>query len=492
MNYIITMCHLFDPRAICRGPATKPSADFPTPAKSRSLWWTSNWRTGSVAAVLGDDSGRHLPNSLNDSQVKKKFPGPRASLARRPFPWLAGVIGCSLGLTAPAGFSQEAVRASLAGEAAAAAKRTAANTAGYYNIKLGDLRIRLNSSATTEATDNVNLSDRNQQSDVILRPQAGGTFFYPVTERNALNLTVGAGYSFYLNRSDLNRYFITPGSEFSFDLFVGDCLLNLHDRFSVSQEATQNPAAPGGNNIGTFNNSTGISAQWDLHDLILSAGYDYALARSTTAGFDQQDSTTHAVHASSGFRLNSFSVLSLDLGTSVIERKIQNGGRQYNAGLSYRSQLTEYLSVRAATGYNLTQLDAPPLAGGQRNLDAFYGSLGVQHRVNRIVSYSLEAGRDIQIGFSSDVLDLYFARLQASWNLIRKISLSTQLSYEWGQETGGAGDKLTRYGGGLGLGRALTEKLGASLSYNFLNRISDTPGRDYWENRVTLSLTYAF
>lgn len=321
----------------------------------------------------------------------------------------------------------------MAGEAAAAAKHKAATTVGYYNIKLGDLRVRLNSSAQVEATDNVNLSDQNKQSDVVIRPQAGGIFFYPLTERNALNLNVGAGYSFYLNRSELNRYFITPGSEFSFDLFVGDCVINLHDRFSVSQEASQNPAAPGGGNVGTFDNMAGISALWDLNDLILTAGYDYVILRSTTSGVNQQNATTHAVHGSSGFRINSFSVLSLDVGTSVIERETQNGGMQYNAGLSYRSQITEYLSLRAAAGYNLNQIDAPPLAGGKENLDAFYGSLGLQHRVNRIVSYSLEAGRDIQIGFSSDVLDLYFARIQASWNLIRKISLSTQLSYEWGK-----------------------------------------------------------
>jgi hypothetical protein len=411
--------------------------------------------------------------------------------ARSGFVWL--VVGCGFGFALTlTGISQEAVRASFAGEAAAAAKRRAASTIGYYNLKLGDLRLRMHASAEIEANDNVNLSDQDARADLILRPQARGTFFYPLTERNALNLTIGAGYSFYLREDNLSRYFITPGSELSFDVFVGDCVINIHDRFSVSQDAYQNPAATGSGNIGTFDNMAGVSATWDLNDLIVSTGYDNLVRRSTTSGFSQQNATSHAFQGSGGMKLNPFTILGLDLGATLIERETQSGGLQYNAGLSYRSQISEYLSVRAALGYTLYQLDAPVLAGGRDELNAAYGSLALQHRVNRILSYSLEAGRDIQIGLFSDILDLYYARLQSSWNLIHKLSLTTHLSYEWGKESGGVGDKITRYGGGIGVGRTITEKLSARLSYDLLVRNSDLPGREYLQNRLGLSLSYLF
>jgi len=402
----------------------------------------------------------------------------------------AGGLGCLLALL-QTGFSQEAVRASLAGEAAAAAKRKAATTIGYHNLKMGDLRLRLHASTELEANDNVNLSDQDPRSDLIVRPQARGTFLYPLTERNSLNLTIGAGYAFYLREDNLSRYFITPGSELSFDVFVGDCLINIHDRVSVSQDAYENPAATGSGNIGTFDNMAGVSATWDLHDVVLTTGYDHLLRRSTTSGFSQQNATSHAVHGSGGLKVNSFTIIGVDLGATLIERETQSGGVQYNIGLSYRSQISQYLSVRAALGYTLYQLDNPA-PGQSKDLNAIYGSLAVQHRVNRIVSYSLEAGRDVQIGLFSDILDLYFARLQANWNLIHKVSLGTHLSYEWGTESGGAGDEITRYGGGISVGRGLTEKLSARLYYDLLVRNSNLPGREYLQNRVGLSLAYAF
>jgi len=401
-------------------------------------------------------------------------------------------VGVGLGLLAQTGLTQEAVRASLAGEAAAAAKHQAATTIGYYNLKLGDLRLRLTSGVDVEANDNVNLAEHGAQSDVILRPQFNSSFDYPLTEHNALNLTLGAGYSAYLRYGSLNRFFVTPGSALAFDVYVGDWVINLHDRFSVSQEAYQNPAAAGSGNIGTFDNSSGVSATWDLNDLIVTGGYDYLLRRSTTSGFSQQDANTHAWYLSGGIRPNSSSVLRVDLGTSLIDRQTQSDGVQYNAGLSYQATVSEYISAHAAAGYTIYSLDNSGIAGGGKDVRGMYGSLGVQHRLNRIVSYSLDAGRDIQIGLFSDILDLYFVRLQSNWKLIRKFSLTTNLSYERGKESGGSGDKITRYGAGISLGRSITKKLSASLSYDFLDRESELPRRGYHQNRVMLHGDYAF
>lgn len=387
---------------------------------------------------------------------------------------------------------QEAVRASLAGEASAAAQRKSAGAVGYYNLRAGDLRMRLQAGSEIEFNSNVNLAAQNRKSDLILRPLTQTTLVYPLTERNMLNLSVGAGYSYYLKTDNLSRYFITPGSELSFDVYVGDCVINIHDRFSVSQDAYQNPATTGSGNVGTFDNMAGVSTTWDLNDLIVMAGYDHLLRRATTSSYSQQDASSHALHGNAGLKLNPFSTLGIEVGTTLIDRQTLSGGVQYNVGMFYRSQISEYLSLQSALGYTLYQLDSPALAGGKDQINAAYGSLAVQHRVNRIVSYSLEGGRDLQIGLFSDVLDLYFGRLQANWNLIRNFSLTTHLTYEWGTESGGAGDKITRYGGGIGLGRTITEKLSARLYYDVLQRSSDLPGRNYLQHRTGLSLNYSF
>ncbi len=390
------------------------------------------------------------------------------------------------------GQAQEAVRASLAGETAARAKREAASRVGYYNVKWGDLRLRTTAGSAVEFNDNVNLATQNQVADWVFRPQLQAQFVYPVTVKNSLNLNIGAGYSYYLKEDRLSRYFITPDSELSFDVFAGDCLINLYDRFSVSQDAYQNPATTGTGNVGTFNNSAGLSTTWDLNDLLVAVGYDFQIQRSTTAGFNQQDATTHSLFGQAGVRPNDFSVVGLEAGGSLIDRDRFSGGNQVNVGLFYRTQISAYLSLQAGAGYTVFAFDQAALAGGKSQVSGAYGNLAVQHRVNRILSHSLSAGLDQQIGLFSSGLELYYLRWSGSWNLIQKLSLGTHVAYEWGKEYGGANDQLERWGLGFTLGRGITEKLGAQFAYDWLNRDSDQINRSYTQNRYTLSLNYRF
>src|SRR5205814_666373 len=81
----------------------------------------------------------------------------------------------------------------------------------------------------------------------------------------------------YLTRSELDRIFITPGSELSFDMYVPDYLvINLHDRFSVLQKAYQDPTVSGSGSYALFQNTLGITTLWDLDKLKLNFGYDHA------------------------------------------------------------------------------------------------------------------------------------------------------------------------------------------------------------------------
>ena len=71
---------------------------------------------------------------------------------------------------------------------------------------------------------------------MIIRPQFNIDAIWPVTQLNTLKLDLGLGYSFYLEHpnSDTNGVLISPGSQLSFDIFVQDFRINLHDRFSAA------------------------------------------------------------------------------------------------------------------------------------------------------------------------------------------------------------------------------------------------------------------
>ena len=74
-----------------------------------------------------------------------------------------------------------------------------------------------------------------------MRPQVNINALWPITQLNTLKLDIGLGYAFYLDHSDYNTngVLLSPGSQLSFDIFVGDFRINFHDRFSLEQDPSR-------------------------------------------------------------------------------------------------------------------------------------------------------------------------------------------------------------------------------------------------------------
>ena len=75
---------------------------------------------------------------------------------------------------------------------------------------------------------------------------------------------------------------------------------------------------------------------------------------------------------------------------------------------------------------------------------------------------------------------------------MRKFPITASFSYENGEETGGAGEKIERFSFGAGVSRVLTQKLTSSLWYQGYVRHSNLPIGRYTENNLTLTLSYSF
>src|SRR5258706_3592445 len=101
-------------------------------------------------------------------------------------PWLTVAIVLAVRL-APA---QEALRDSMAGEAAAQSRHLQLQSLPY-TYKAGDLRVLVTPSVGVDFNDNINTSKANAASDVIARPFVQLSLSYPITQRNLLQLSVG-------------------------------------------------------------------------------------------------------------------------------------------------------------------------------------------------------------------------------------------------------------------------------------------------------------
>jgi len=422
---------------------------------------------------------------------------------RAPFPkWIALVFSLSLVCTASISLAQDAVRPSLAGEAASEARRQDVDRIPY-NLLVGPIRFRVSATVGVEYNDNISYADVNEQDDFIIRPNVTIDAIWPVTQLNTLRLDLGIGYAFYLDHSEnnTNGVLIAPNSQIAFDIFIGDFRINIHDRMSLQQDPIAEGALSNVADYGRFENTAGISVLWDLNQALVVVGYDHYNFVSTTNQFDYLDRNAEIVYGSVDFLLTP----TIGLGPEAnavftrYDQMVLNDNEDYSIGGFLEAQITNNLRVRVAGGYQWMDFDRStvdffgfiaPDRGHDRD---YYANILIGHRLNAAIRQTLSAGHESQLGVNSNFIQLNYVRHTLTLNLIRGTLLSTEFFYEDADESGGFLDEhFHRLGGAIALGYQLTRHVTLGVRYQYTTKDSDVPLRDYDQNRVSLDGTYSF
>lgn len=405
-------------------------------------------------------------------------------------------------LLPPLAPAQEALRASIAGQdAAEARKRALANQ--RFNLKLGPVSLRFSGNLSTEATDNIRSVEDNPQADLGIRAQLNTFALWRVTERNSLTLGLGLGYVKYLETTDYDSIYISPDTDLSFDIYVGDFLINLHDRFDYTQDVTSDPTISGTGSLSRFENTLGIRTIWDLNKAFVSASYDHRNYIATETKYKYLTHVAELMSLSAGFQITPTLQTGLEISGGMLDyqQNLVQDNQHVAIGPFLNGQLTEYTSFQLGAGYVVYFLDELISPGGTNTLgftnaasvmDAFYVGGAIRQRVGDFLTHSLTFSRSVQSGIASQLLDLWRVEHSASWTVLRKTGVGTSLSYEHGFQPGLGGETLDRIGGGLSFSRTITQHATARLGYQVYYKQSDTPGRGYLQNRLVLNLTYTF
>lgn len=407
-------------------------------------------------------------------------------------------------MLAEIGRGQEALRLSMAGDLAAAQQQQANASIGYYNLLLGSTAWRFSSGLGLTFNDNVRLQP-NGESDLIVQPSLNAQMHWPVTLKNSLDISIGVGYSEYLQHQDLSQFFITPGSGLSFDVYVGDFKINLHDRATITEYAYQNPGAGGANqNLVSLQNTAGVSTLWDMDKLTANVGYDHANYVSLSQNAGEPDASSENLFANAGLRVQPELLLGVEAGGTIITYNNQTGSAgsvatpdavQWSVGTFGTAQVSDYISVRADAGYTVYTPDNSATNLVTSDTTGFYLSLSLSHTVNRILSYTLSAGRSTDLAAYGQAQSYYYVRLTPNWNLFQKYTITTPLWWQQGTlvYNGLAGaENYEQMGLGLNVSRSLTQKLSVGASYQFVRQTSDLANYSYTVNIVSLNFTYQF
>ena len=412
----------------------------------------------------------------------------------RVTPWLAA----SMLLAARPASAQEALRTSLAGDAAAEARHLQLQSLPY-TVKSGDFKLLVTPSLELDWNDNIDLSRDNPESDFILRPLIALNASYPLSAYNLLNLSVDFGYDKYLNHDEFSQWRMDSGSELSFDVYVKDFWFNFHDRFQYSQDPSQEAAVAGtgSGSYGTFQNTAGLSGTWDLEDVTFTLGYDHQNVMSLSSQFNQMNRASELVDARTGLQFNPRLTVGVE-GTAsftTYDQAVLNDNQQYSEGIYGDWRPGSYLSVRPRFGYTIFESSQTSSSVQGGNLASWYANLTLAHQATDFLSYSLDAGHEIRGGIQSGAIEDSYIRPSIDWKVIKDVALHASLSYEHGKEGGGQQASLVEknydwYGGGLSLSYSPMKKVKLSLNYRLTLRSSDVASREYTQNMVGLQITY--
>ncbi len=408
-----------------------------------------------------------------------------------------GLLSMSLLALAPFVKAQDAIRPSLAGEAASQARQQDIERIPY-NLLVGPVRFRFSATVGVEYNDNIGLAQHDEKvDDVIFRPQVNFDAIWPITQLNTLRLDLGIGYSAYVMHSenDTNAILITPGTQIAFDIFVGDFRINIHDRMSLQQDPISEGALSNTADYGRFENTAGVSVLWDLNKVLATLGYDHYNFISTTDQFNYLDHNSEILSGSLSFAVASTTNIGVE-GTGVFtyyDDNVLNDSTDASGGGFLETQLSSYLRLRLAGGYQWIGFDNTGLVNDSHDVHDYYANILLTHRLNALLSQSVSAGHENQLGVNSNYVRLNYVRHTITWNVVRNTLLTTEFFFEDGNESGGFIDEhFHRVGAAGTVGYQLTPHVTLGLRYQYTQKYSDAPGRNYIQNRVSLDGTYSF
>lgn len=397
--------------------------------------------------------------------------------------------------------AQEALQNMQAGNAAAEARGQQMQNQDY-TFKNGDFQMLILPSMGLEWNDNINLSQTNVMDDYIVTPAVGITASYPLTQRNVLFLDITVGYDRYLLHPNLSTFDLnsSSGTGLSFDIGIKDVTLNLHDWMSYVQDSAQYGTVANTATYGTFQNTAGIAATWEMNQVTLSFGYDHQNILATSSQYDSINHASEMLFARLGLQVHPKVTVGLEstAAFTTYQQSVLNNNDAYTAGAFAEFRPGTSLRITASGGFSTYQFQGTTT--NQTDQNSWYANFNISHQPRDSISYSLDAGREIQLGTTSDLVADWYVRPNITWKVIKGVDINTSFFYEHGnQGVGNVGGVAANpngtgsydwYGGELRVEHPLTSRLVLGLDYRLTLRSSSTPDDGYTQNLVGLQITY--
>lgn len=374
----------------------------------------------------------------------------------------------------------------------------------HYGLRIGRLQVRYDLSLESLFTDNRNLVSTGKESDFGLRPTLTFGLFYPVNDRQKLQIDVGLGYQWWAEVSDQNRFYVTPRSHLSYVLGVGDVDVSLSNNTASTSEASSRveiaggPAAngaPGGNlAFNRISNATMVGAGWKPGRMGFRGNYMLTIDRSLNDQFLSLDQNRHTFGGAIEYTVNAPITVGLAGNYSIYTylEEIQNDGTGFSIAPTLSWKLRDNLSLDASAGYGQSDFDQ---TGTIQDDDGFSGityDVGIRHQLNKRMNHSVTFSRGADPGLGSNFTDRFILAYQFAAQISPVLRPYLGFTYQAASISGDGGEDAELFRFNMGVGYPVLKRATLGLNYNVSWRVADDPTREYTENRVSLLASYRF
>lgn len=393
--------------------------------------------------------------------------------------------------------AQEALRDSLAGDAAVEAQHQRMMSQPW-NFKKGDFTLTTVPSLGLSWNDNINLVKTGGLDDFILSPFLHVDAAYPLTAVNVLTLSVGAGYDKYFNHDNYSGVRVQSGSALVFDAYVKDFKIELSDRFSVTENSSGQAATALTGPNGAVQNSAGVTVDWDLQDVTLTLGYSHANYIPIASALSYETSSTESVLPRAGLQLDPTLTVGIEGSGSftTYDQPVLNDNQGYSGGVyaDWKPGKTGF-SISLRGGYAVYLFQQTSRFIRAVNQSTWYADLTATHAITDWLTYSVSAGHELRLGLQADSVQATYFRPALHLNIVKNLNLGTSLSFEHGSQTSSflIGNSMETYDwvfGTLDLSYPIFKRVSLGLNYRLNLRSSNFAIREYTQNVLGLTATY--
>jgi uncharacterized protein (PEP-CTERM system associated) len=229
---------------------------------------------------------------------------------------------------------------------------------------------------------------------------------------------------------------------------------------------------------------------------VVFGGYTYYTLYALESRFRFQNHSEEQFFLSAGLEWNPAVTVGIRgaLASVNYSQNVKPDSLDFNFGPYVEARLTQYLNLTAEAGYQGDRLSGTGLNRDSAQLSTYYARVELSHRLNRYWTERLVAGREAQLGFTTNYTEVTYLSHIANWRVNSRLTLNLRAFYEHGVDSPGSphAEKVDRFGCSFSFERKLGKELSLRCAYEFINRASNQPDRSYYQNRVLLGIAYVF